>query len=303
MAPTPDSTKPAFSAETARAVLDVVCTQLAIECDDAELMRLGENALYRLHSKPFVVRIARGPSHRGDAEKEVAVAKWLAKQRFPAAQAIDLPEQPIIAKDHPVTIWRYIEGTPARREDVGTLGNVLRQLHALPSPQDYHLPALDAFNRVEPRVQSAQVPDSDKDFLLGLCAELREQWASLDFALPSCVIHGDAHIKNIMMVADSPVLIDLERFAWGPPEWDLAKTATEYQTAGFWSAQEYSRFVEAYGFDVTTWSGFPVLRATESLAMVSWLMQNVSHGEAIADEYRARIDTLRGRRSGSWTPF
>lgn len=202
-----------------------------------------------------------------------------------------------------MTIWRYIDGAPADHGDVAVLGDVLRRLHSLPAPQDYRLPDLDPFSRVEPRVQSAQVPDSDKDFLLGLCADLQDQWASLDFALPSCVIHGDAHIKNLMMVAGSPVLIDLERFAWGPPEWDLAKTATEYQTAGFWNAEEYARFADSYGFDVTQWSGFPVLRAAEGLAMVTWLMQNVTHSEAIAVEYRARLETLRGGRTGAWQAF
>jgi thiamine kinase-like enzyme len=40
-------------------------------------------------------------------------------------------------------------------------------------------------------------------------------------------------------VDGSVVLIDFERSAWGQPEWDLAMTATEHVTAGWWTGAEY----------------------------------------------------------------
>jgi hypothetical protein len=49
-------------------------------------------------------------------------------------------------------------------------------------------------------------------------------------------------------------------------------TATEYQTAGWWTETEYGQFAEAYGYDVTTWAdGFPVLRAIHEIKMTTWL--------------------------------
>jgi aminoglycoside phosphotransferase len=211
----PSSAEPrsgTFSAETARSALNVVCAELAIGCDDAELIRLGQNALYRLHSQPYVVRIGRGLSHLDDAKKEVAVSEWLAEQQFPAARTAGLAHrQPLIANEYPVTVWRYIAGRTATRDDVDVLGRVLRRLHSLPAPQDYRLPELDALEQVARRVEKAAVPDSDKLFLLELCADLREQWSTLEFVLPSCVIHGDAHVQNLMMVGGAPVMLDFER--------------------------------------------------------------------------------------------
>ncbi|GHF84121.1 DNA-binding transcriptional regulator YhcF (GntR family) [Amycolatopsis bartoniae] len=51
---------PAFTAESTRAVLDTACRIAGVDWQGATLMRLGENALYRLASAPIVVRIAGG---------------------------------------------------------------------------------------------------------------------------------------------------------------------------------------------------------------------------------------------------
>jgi thiamine kinase-like enzyme len=106
-----------------------------------------------------------------------------------------------------------------------------------------------------------------------------------------------------MICDDRPVLIDFERFAWGQPEWDLALTATEYLTAKWWTDNEYSQFVDAYGYDVTCWTGFDVLRAVHELKMTTWLMQNIAESPEIAEEYQVRMRTLRGEPSPGWRPF
>jgi thiamine kinase-like enzyme len=102
------------------------------------------------------------------------------------------------------------------------------------------------------------------------------------------------------------ILIDFERFGWGQPEWDLALTATEYQTAGWWTPAEYGQFAEAYGYDVTSWSsGFDVLRAANEVMLTTWLMQNVNESAEVATEYKTRMRTIRGIASASdrWHPF
>ncbi|MBL7498758.1 aminoglycoside phosphotransferase family protein [Frankia sp. CNm7] len=115
----------------------------------------------------------------------------------------------------------------------------------------------------------------------------------LDFALALGPIHGDAHVANLMVAEGGPVLIDFERFGWGQPEWDLAMTATEYRTAGWWTDAQYRAFVDAYGFDVTDWSGFEVLRRVHEIRMTTWIMQNVHLPSEIAAEYERRMITLR----------
>lgn len=72
----------AFTSADAAATLRKACGEAGISGDDAELMRLGENAIFRLPQEGMVVRIARSIDVLADAEKEVAVASWLRDAGF-----------------------------------------------------------------------------------------------------------------------------------------------------------------------------------------------------------------------------
>jgi Ser/Thr protein kinase RdoA (MazF antagonist) len=272
------------------------------------LIRFGENALFLLSSEPVVVRIARTMEYWADVVKEVAVARWLAEHQFPAARVHEVRgvRQPVRAGGHPVTFWCYVPGRPGGWGDVAALGSVLHRLHRLPRPSMFDLPCGDVLGRFGRRIESAPVPVADKEFLLHRLEELRWELPGLRYPLSPAAIHGDAYVKNLMFCDDQPILIDFERFAWGQPEWDLAQTATEYQTAGWLTHAEYDQFVEAYGYDVRSWeSGFDVLRAIHEIQMTTWIMQNVNESPAIAEEYRKRMRTIRGVASASdrWCAF
>lgn len=297
-------TAAAFTAESTRAALDVACREAGMDSRGAILMRLGENALYKLANRPTVVRIARTMDYWPTVTKEVAVARWLAEQDFPAGRLAAPSEQPREASGHPVTFWEFIPGEVAMPDDIAKLGAILRKLHHLPPPTSFSLPAVDILSRIRPRVSSAPVPTEDKDFLLYRCEELREEIAALEFPLAKCATHGDAHIKNLMIQDGHEIVIDFENFSWGHPEWDLSMTATEFVTAKWWTDQQYAEFTSAYGYDIREWDGFPTLRATHEIKMTTWIMQNVDHSEKIRAEYETRMQTIRsGEPSGKWNPF
>jgi len=293
----------AFDTESTWEILRTACAEVGLRCVDAELLRLGENALFRLTRLGIVARIARTMNFWEDVKKEVSVARWLSSRGFPAAQALD-GRQPIVANGHPVTFWYYIEGRPGAKSDIQKLGQVLRRLHAIPAPAEFTLPSEEILGRVKRRIDAAPVSDADKNFLFCRCEELDRELRTLKFPLSPGPTHGDAHIKNLMIRRGKPVLIDFERFFWGQPEWDLALTATECKTAGWWTDREYENFANAYGYDVTSWAGFSVLRSTHELKMTTWIMQNVKESSEIADEYTIRMRTIRGgKRVRSWQPF
>jgi len=292
-----------FSIASAEDSLRAACAAVSLATDDARLIRLGENALFHLVKAEVVVRIARTMDYWADAVKEVNVARWLAGHGVPAAETFDV-DQPVEADGRPATFWRFIDGRPGDKRDIGTLGAVLRRLHSTPPPTMFTLPPEDILGRVEPRIEVADIPSADKRFLLDSLHGLRDLVARLDYPLDPAPTHGDGHSENLMIRDGEPVLIDFERFAWGQPEWDLAMTATEYLTAKWWTDDEYAKFCDAYGYDVTYWEdGFPVLQAVHELKMTTWLMQNVAESEEIADEYQARMRTLRGEPSPGWRPF
>ncbi|MBW0091526.1 aminoglycoside phosphotransferase family protein [Pseudonocardia sp. KRD-184] len=292
-----------FSRESTRIVLDEACDRIGVSHDGAELLRLGENAIYHVPSAPLVVRIARGPRYWDDATKEVAVAEWLKAAGIPAARVWPI-DQPLDVGGHPVTFWRYIPGRRGGPGDVRVLGRLLKQVHELPPPADFRLPTQDPLQRVRPRLETARVDEDERSFLLKVFDELLAAVSELEFPLPEGVNHGDAHVQNLMITGGRAELIDFEGFCWGHPEWDLAMTATEYVTAGFWTTEQYGQFVDAYGFDVSTWSGFDVLRRAREISMTTWLMQNVDQDPEIRAEFEKRLTTIRaGRPTVPWHPF
>lgn len=292
-----------FSGDVTMAVLGLACRRAGLDPDGAKLLRLGENAIYRLRELPAVVRIARNMDHWAAATKEVAVAEWLSKHDVPAARTWAVG-QPLGVDGHPATFWHYIDGRRGGPRDVRTLGELLRRVHSLPPPDTFDLPREAVLERVQPRIERAPIPPADRVFLLDLLGELSSAIAELRYPLPPCVTHGDAHVQNLMVTEDGVVLIDFERVAWGQPEWDLGMTATEYVTAGWWSDEQYAAFVESYGFDVTSWDGFDTARRVHEIKMTTWLMQNVNESPEIAEEYERRMLTIRdGRRDVPWRPF
>jgi hypothetical protein len=53
------------------------------------MIRLGENALFRLDRAPVIVRIARSVEYLEAARLEVRIASWLAAEGSPAARIME----------------------------------------------------------------------------------------------------------------------------------------------------------------------------------------------------------------------
>ena len=88
-------------------------------------------------------------------------------------------------------------------------------------------------------------------------------------------------------------MIDLDGFAIGPREWDLALTAIYYDSFGWHTHEEYETFVRIYGFDIMQWPGYPTMRAVREFLMVTWVVQQAKESERMAAEARKRIAALR----------
>lgn len=274
-------------------MMSAACRVAGLDDRDAELIRLGENALFRLASVPVVVRVARGEEYLPKARTEVEVSRWLAAEGFPAARVVDDLEQPLLVEGHPVTFWHLIvEGD--RKATYGELGSVLRDLHSMTLPAGLELPSFDPFDKQELRISRAAIPDDDRVFLRKRWRELHDQFGELRFETPKGPVHGDAHVQNLMVnERNEAVLIDFEAFCFDHPEWDLMVTAVEHHSLGWQTDEQYADFVRAYGRDLYDWYGYDTLRRLQEFSMTTWLMQNVQEDQETADEYRRRIAALR----------
>lgn len=294
----------AFTSAVATHVMAAACRRAGLDSDRARLIRLGENALFRLAAHPVVVRIARSTEYLSSVRGEVNVSRWLASAGFPAARIVDDVEQPLIVDGHPVTFWHLIVEAD-RKATYGELGGVLRELHSLSLPEGLNLPPYPVLDRTDRRIAAAtDIPEDDREFLRKRARELRDRLAELRFDSEKGPVHGDAHVQNLMVDRSGQVvLIDLERFSYDYPEWDLMVTATEHDSLGWQTAEEYTAFIGAYGRDLRAWSGFPTLRGIQEFNMTTWLMQNVSESEDTAAEYARRIASLRDDDAPrNWSP-
>src|SRR6202042_2807806 len=82
------------------------CAAVGLDADDARLLRLGSNAVYRLLA-PIVARISRPGIDIDVVRRAVAVARWLESANYPAVRVIHV-DQPLIAGAYVVTFWQAI---------------------------------------------------------------------------------------------------------------------------------------------------------------------------------------------------
>jgi aminoglycoside phosphotransferase (APT) family kinase protein len=300
--PPDEATRRNFTSAAAEAVFAKACQAIGLPAEGAELVRLGENAIFRLSSKPLVVRVARSAERLPIVHMELCVARWLDGAGVAVARPYDGVEQPMVVDSHPVSVWHLIDDGP-QRPGLVDLALLLRQVHNL-DDGPCQLPKLDPLSVSEQRIQTVTgLEDGDRSFLIEWCRELRDRFDRLHFALSPGFVHGDAHTGNLMGEPGRAILIDFEGAAIGPREWDLVAIAVSRSRFGL-AEGAYQRFVNTYGFDVVTWEGFGVLRDMRELYMTAWLMQNLSQGPAIAAEVALRIESMRvGDTGREWHAF
>lgn len=283
-------------------IMIAACRRLEIDHTGAELIRAGENTLFRLPGG-IVARVSR-PGQITAARKEIRVSQWLQANGIPVIEHIPHLPQPVDVDGVAVTFWREL---PAHREgSIEQVAEVLRRIHALHPPAALELPPLAPFTRLEQRIAEATVlHQADQDWLLERLAHLERRYDDMLDAHSVGAVHGDAWGGNIVATTDGPVVLDLERFADGPPEWDLTSIAVDHFTFGTMSAEEWAAFCRHYGRDVAEWPGFPVLRDARELRKVTFAAQMATQFPHLAAQARYRLACIRGEqgpRPWNWTP-
>jgi aminoglycoside phosphotransferase (APT) family kinase protein len=179
------------------------------------------------------------------------------------------------------------------------LARLLQAVHAVPVCG--RLPGWDPLTDFDNRVrQTTTMAAADREFLLRRSAELATAVTELVFALPTAVLHGDAHLGNVIPGPDGPVLCDFDSCAIGPPEWDL--TPVVVGEVRFRRPAAHQRdFIATYGVDVRDWAGFEVLHGIRDLKILAGVFPRTGSPPAVRAEYARRMDSLRaGRRFQRW---
>ena len=287
-----------------RDALEQACVAAGIDADGARLLRVGSNTVYRL-KPPVIVRVSRPGADADQVRRTVAVARWLESVGYPAVRAADV-DQPVTVDGQLVTFWEAVSDDGDQYASTAEVAEVLVKLHSLTAPDDLHLPELAPFANAPRRIETnTWLNPEDRAFLITMMARMRATYDGLEFTLPPGVIHGDANVGNVLRDRHgNPVVIDLDGFAIGPREWDLALTAIYYDSFGWHTREEYEDFIRVYGFDIMQWPGYPVMRAVREFLMVTWVIQKAAESAQAAAEARKRIAALRtGASRKDWQPY
>jgi aminoglycoside phosphotransferase (APT) family kinase protein len=164
----------------------------------------------------------------------VAVARWLESADYPAVRTIDV-DQPVVIDGQAVTFWEAVSNDGDEYASTGEIAEVLAKLHSLTAPDDLHLSELSPFANAAQRIEAnTWLNPDDRSFLAATLAQMQAEYRKLEFVLPPGVIHGDASVGNVLHdTQGNPVVIDLDGFAIGPRERDLALTAVYYDSFGW----------------------------------------------------------------------
>lgn len=279
--------------------LRAVCAELDLDPAKARLLRNVNNAVFQLARDPVVIRLVTLPSYVVRARLAVAAATVFARHDVPAIRLLPGVRQPVRAGEHVATVWQSVRptGPPPGGAD---LARLLHAVHAVPLPCRA-LPSWDPLTDFDNRVRhTTTMVAADSDFLLGRSAELAGAVAELRFALPTAVLHGDAHLGNVIPGPDRAVLCDFDSCAVGPPEWDLTPVAVG--TVRFNRPAAHQRdFLDTYGFDVRDWEGFVVLHGIRDLKLIAGVFPRAGSPPVVRAEFDRRMASLRAnRRSERW---
>lgn len=208
-------------------------------------------------------------------------------QALAGSTTAHLPVHPaIVTARGVVTIARWLP--PAAAVSWPELGALLRAFHTEHSTA--FVPHWTPLSRLASQVASLCVDDAA--VLMSAREALLVALAETDSEIGQGPIHGDVSPWNVMRTPAGPRLIDLDWVAWAPREYDLASAARRLR-AGEISRQSYARFCTAYGFDVRSWPGLPILDRIADLSGVAFRLWDSRRQGLDADWVRQELRVWR----------
>jgi hypothetical protein len=277
-------------------ILRIAAKRASLVAGPAQLIRDGSNTIYRL-ADDIVARIGR-PGTGAISAREVKVSQWLGEHGIQAVQPVADVPQDIIVDDRPVTWWRNLP--PHRPATPAELAATAARIHSLPFPDVFDLPEHDPFAGVSDCIaDAADFDESDRSWLTD---QHRKRQDGYDNRGRKVVIHGDAWQGNLAVTeSGSVIVLDLEHFSIGRPEWDLVQIAVDYTDFARITEVEYRAFVESYGgFDITTSPEYRTFADIQELRWLCFALRKAATDPRAIREAHHRIECLRGDHPRPW---
>jgi hypothetical protein len=291
--PMPDPSRPIYGGFTHAEMLHLLeraCALAGLDPRGAVFLRGQTNAVLRLAHDPVVVKIARNGTDPADVHRTVTLVRWLMDLGFPTVPLHRPGLQPLDIHGHTVTLWTHLP-QPSRPVPAEALAKPLNTLHSLGSAP-ISLQALKPCTAIRSSLSRTSILTQDAlTYLHERVDDLEQALTDLSYELEQSIVQGDPQHRNALHGGNGAVLCDWDSAAFGQPEWDLVTVEVHCRRFGY-GRDHYRRFAEAYGWDVTAWSGYPILRDLRELRMITTNARKASHEPEKASEVVNRIAAL-----------
>ncbi|MGW5557262.1 aminoglycoside phosphotransferase family protein [Micromonospora sp. NPDC003944] len=291
-----------FSEEAMTAAMRDIAATLGVSADAAQLLQLTNNAVFALPRFGIVIRIARTHQLLDRVTKVVQLGRWFARVDAPTIRLTPDVEQPVRVGNFVASVWSYVQPSPFA-PTVEDLGLVLRDFHAL-GAAPIALPAWDPVGDARRRLADAEGLDQlDRDFLVRWCDRLEPQLVELSHREEPKLIHGDAHVGNLVReTSGRTVICDFDATCIGP--WQVDLVAVAVGEARFGGTGLHEGLATAYGYDVTSDQSWPVLREARELKMIAAAAPLINNSPNVAGEFANRLQSVRENDpTARWKPF
>jgi Phosphotransferase enzyme family len=301
-AATDDETEGRLTRDKLDAVLAAIGERAGLDVREARLIKFTNNAVFRLTQVPAVIRIAGSATMRHRVPKVVQVGRWLADEDVPAVRLLPGVPQPLEVDGHLATLWQEVP-TVGPKPTGSDLADILRQWHAL-APPPFELPAWRPFEEIRGRLSEPEGLDAgDLAFLLDRCDAIEAELDRVEYVLTPGPIHGDAFLGNLIPGPHGPVICDFDSTSTGPREWDLTPVAVGKLRFDY-PGNAYEELAARYGFDVTRWDGFDVLRQVRELKLVTSIVPILRSNPGLREQWAHRLETFKnGDVAARWTTY
>ena len=219
---------------------------LGVACAEPAVLADGANVIVHLRPSPVVAKVAAStPVVRADPgawlQRELDLALFLMRAGAPVmAPSPEIPATVYHRDGHVMTFWTYLRPAGTGLPDEGTIGSMLRDLHAVLRTYPGSPPVLAPLGDIPAFLARPQTLLSAADVCLLAETYTRLTGDLASAAAPRQVLHGDAGIGNLMAADGQWVWHDFEDTCSGPVAWDLAATTASPRL-------DRSRVLAAYG--------------------------------------------------------
>lgn len=207
-----------------------VSGRLGVASTEPTVLADGANVIVHLCPSPVVAKVpASIPAIRPDPaarlQRELDVAAFLSRAGIPVMPpASELPAAVQHGEGQVMSFWQYLEPSGGGAPGEGTIGSMLRDLHAALRGYPDALPVLAPLEDIPAFLGRPETMLCAADIAMLSDAYNRLAGEPALARAPGQVLHGDAGAGNLMATGGRWVWHDFEDACAGPVEWDLAAT-------------------------------------------------------------------------------